>query len=184
MRSDRRRRVRHRRAFTLVEVVIALAIGGTVLLIARGLLEQLASDAERLVVHAATADSRANAERSLRELVGRLEVGTDTTRRFVGRERAARFTSWCEMPRGWQERCMVVLAIDMEGSEPTLAASLSTGELLVMRRGFTHGSLRYLGDAARGGVWFQSWGESISAPLAIGVVLDADTLILRIGERG
>lgn len=178
------RRSAVRSGFTLVEVLVALAIAGTVVVTARMLLEQLADDAERLVAHAAANDADANAERMLRELALRLEVGTDDSRRFAGEERAARFTSWCEVPRGWQERCTVTLAIDAQGAEPILAASLSTGELLVLRRGFSTATLRYLGDAARGGTWFRSWGESITAPLAIGVVLDADTLILRIGERG
>jgi prepilin-type N-terminal cleavage/methylation domain-containing protein len=173
-----------RRGFTLIEVLVALAIAGTIIVTARALLEQLADDAEKLVVHAAESDSRANAEQTLRELALRLEVGTEDARRFAGDERATRFTSWCEVPRGWQERCRVTLALDLDGREPVLAAALSTGEVLVLRRGFTTGSLRYLGDAARGGTWFRSWGESITAPLAIGVVLDADTLILRIGERG
>lgn len=173
-----------RSGFTLIEVLVALAIGGGVLLTGRMLLEQLADDGERLIAHAKESDSQANAERSLRELLLRLEVGTDSERRFAGDERAARFTSWCDVPRGWQERCTVTLALNAAGREPVLAASLSTGDLLVFRRGFSHGALRYLGDAARGGTWFRSWGESITAPLAIGVILDADTLILRIGERG
>lgn len=164
--------------------MVALAIGGLVVVTARMLLEQLADDADRLVAHAADADARANAERSLRELVLRLEVGTDDARRFAGDERLARFTSWCDVPRGWQERCIVTLALDREGTEPVLAASLSTGELLVIRRGLANARLRYLADAARGGTWFRSWGESVTAPLAIAVVSDADTLILRIGERG
>jgi hypothetical protein len=159
-------------------------IAGTVVVTARLLLEQLAADAERLVAHAATNDAEANADRTFRELVSNLEVGTDEARRFAGEERATRFTSWCNVPRGWQEQCTVTLAIDTQGSEPLLVASLSTGELLEIRRGFSTATLRYLGDAARGGTWFRSWGESITAPVAIGVFIDADTLILRIGERG
>jgi prepilin-type N-terminal cleavage/methylation domain-containing protein len=183
MGPDRKARA-HVRGFTLVEVVVALAIAGTVVLTSRVLLEELADDAQALLKQGALIDSRANADRALRDLVGRLEVGTDEARRFSGDERVARFTSWCEVPRGWLERCSVTLAVDFEGSEAFLAASLSTGELLVVQRDFSAGSLRYLGDAARGGNWFRSWGESITAPLAIGVILDADTLILRIGERG
>lgn len=163
---------------------MALAIAGIVVVTARWLVEQLADDAEGLVAHAAVNDQEANAERTLRQLVSMLEVGTPEARRFEGEERAVRFTSWCEVPRGWQERCVVTLAIDRQGSESVLAASLSTGELLVLRRGASNAVIRYLGDAARGGTWFRSWGESITAPLGIGIVLDADTLVLRIGERG
>lgn len=175
---------RARAGFTIVEVLVALAIAATVVATARMLLEELAADGEALLIETMETDSRANAERSLRELVLRLEVGTSETRRFAGDEEAARFTSWCEVPRGWLERCTITLAIDRRGREPALVAALSTGEVLVLRRGFSAARLRYLGDAARGGAWFRSWGESITAPLAIGVILDADTLLLRIGERG
>jgi hypothetical protein len=153
-------------------------------LTARVFLEAMADDAQAIVRHAIQSDEDANAERVLRELVRRLEIGTDDSARFTGHERIARFSSWCDVPAGWLERCKVTLAIDTRGREPVLAAALSTGELLVLRRGFSSGQLRFLSDAARGGTWFRSWGESITAPMAIGLVVDADTLILRIGERG
>ena len=175
---------RARAGFTIVELLVALAIAGTVVMTARMLLEELAADGDALLTEAMENDSRANAERSLRELVLRLEVGTSEERRFAGDERGARFTSWCDVPRGWLERCTVTLAIDRIGSEPAIVAALSTGEVLVLRRGFSTARLQYLGDAARGGTWFRSWGESITAPLAIGLVFEADTLLLRIGERG
>ncbi len=169
---------------TLVEMLVALAIAGGVVMSARLALEALADNAHAVVEHATVSDTEANAERLLRRLISTLEVGTDDASRFAGDERTVRFTSWCDVPNGWQERCTVTLAIDQEGTEPLLAASLSTGELFVMRRGFEAASLRYLGDAGGGGRWFRSWGEGITAPLAIGIVLDADTVILRIGERG
>lgn len=173
-----------RTGFTLLEILVAITIAAMTVLTARALLEELADDAQAIVRQAAESDEDANAERVLRELIRRLEIGTDDSTRFTGHERIARFTSWCEVPRGWLERCKVTLAVETRGREPVLAAALSTGELLMLRRGFTSGQLRFLGDAGRGGTWFRSWGESITAPLAIGVVLDADTLILRIGERG
>jgi hypothetical protein len=163
---------------------VAITIASMTMLTARALLEELADDAQAIVRHASQADAEANAERVLRELVRRLEVGTDDSTHFMGHARIARFSSWCDVPHGWLERCAVTLAVDTRGREPVLAAALSTGELLVLRRGFTSGELRFLADAARGGTWFGSWGESITAPSAIGLVVDADTVILRIGERG
>lgn len=175
---------RTRAGFTLVELLVALAIAGTVVVTARMLLEELATDGDALLAETTETDSRANAERALRDLVLRLEVGTSEGRQFAGDESAARFSSWCDVPRGWLEPCTVTLAVDGRGSETALVAALSTGEALVLRRGFSTARLQYLGDAARGGTWFRSWGKSITAPLAIRVVLDADTLLLRIGERG
>ena len=60
----------------------------------------------------------------------------------------------------------------------------STGERIVLRRGFSVGTLRYLNTPAGGGQWFRVWGHGITAPLAVGVITDDDTMIVRIGERG
>lgn len=208
-----RRDLRHRAGFTLVEVVVALAISGLVLLAARQMLEALAAGADRLSAAARAADREANADRLLRALVGRLEVGTQEAGEFAGAERAASFTSWCDAPGGWQERCAVTLAIDSAAvGRPVLAVSIArpggppgAAEVLVLRDGFADGAFRYLSDAGAGGTWFRAWGRGVTTPLAIGVILvreprpgadsvradtrraepiRADTLILRIGERG
>jgi hypothetical protein len=47
-----------------------------------------------------------------------------------------------------------------------------------------HGELLYLADARDGGQWLRNWSTVLIAPLAIGAVIDADTLVLAIGERG
>jgi len=165
-------------------VVVALTVGGLLLLGARRLLEELGDDAHRISLAAAAIDGDANAERALRSLVGAIEVTPDSTRTFAGDERAAHFTTWCDVPAGWQERCAVTLAIVAASDAPTLTATLSTGETLVLRHGFRAGALRYLNDASEGGTWFRTWGTSITAPLALGIVLDRDTLLVRIGPRG
>ena len=173
-----------RAGFTLVEILVAMVIASMAMLAARSLVEELGDGAARIVRHARDSDEEANAEHLLRELAHRLEVGTDDSSRFAGRERIARFTSWCEVARGWLERCRVTLAVDTHGRQPVLAASLSTGEVLVLRRDFALAELRYLADAGGGGRWFRTWEEGVTAPLAIGVIVGLDTLILRIGERG
>jgi hypothetical protein len=126
-----------------------------------------------------------NGERLLRSLVGRLEVGTDQSHEFAGDEHRVQFTTWCDMPAGWQERCDAVIGIEPDtGTGLQLVAHLSTGEVIALHRGFTTGTLRYLNDPVGRGVWFRIWGHGITAPLAIGVVTDGDTAIVRIGERG
>jgi hypothetical protein len=40
----------------------------------------------------------------------------------------------------------------------------------------------YLEEARNGGSWSTSWSDRVP-PLAVGVILDADTLILPIGSR-
>ncbi|HSY80328.1 MAG TPA: prepilin-type N-terminal cleavage/methylation domain-containing protein [Gemmatimonadaceae bacterium] len=174
-----------RSAFTLIELVVAITLSGIVLLGARALWESLAASLDRLRAHA-TADTRSvNGERLLRSLMGRLEIGTDQSREFAGDEHQVQFTTWCDMPAGWQERCDAVIGIEPDtGTGLALVAHLSTGEVIALQRGFTTGALRYLNDPIGGGVWFRIWGHGITAPLAIGVVTDGDTAIVRIGERG
>ncbi len=194
-----RRGDRRRRGFTLLEVVVALALGGIVLLGAWRLLEALGGEAERITAGAMAADADANGERLLRSLVRGLEIGTPGSGAFGGEPNEAHFTTWCDAPTGWQERCAVTLAIeplarDARGDPPAeragtpalwgLVAHVSAGAGTVLLRDVRPGGLRYLVSPARGGEWFRIWGEGITAPLAIGVVRARDTLIVRIGERG
>jgi prepilin-type N-terminal cleavage/methylation domain-containing protein len=174
-----------RSGFTLIELIVAITISGIVLLGARALWESLAQSVDRLRGQATVAERRANGERLLRSLVGRLEVGTDQSHEFAGDARHASFTTWCDMPAGWQERCAVDLAIEPDSANTLrLVARLSTGEVIALQRGFRTGALRYLNDPIGGGIWFRIWGHGITAPLAIGVITDGDTAIVRIGERG
>ena len=169
--------------------MIALALGGVVLLGAHALLTALADEAQRLPQDAAVSDRDENGERVLRALVGRLEVGTGQVAQFSGEPSAARFSTWCDVPSGWLERCVVVLAIERVDSlapdERALVARYPDGgQTVLMRRGVQADGLRYLNSAANGGEWFRTWGRGITAPIAIGILLPHDTLIVRIGERG
>jgi prepilin-type N-terminal cleavage/methylation domain-containing protein len=175
---------RSRRGFTLIEVMVALAVGAVVVLGARLALAQLADDADRIVKGAARLDGEANGERLLRSLFRRLEVGTEIAGPFGGDERAMHFTTWCDLPAGWQERCQATVAIDTVDDAPALVAHLSTGEVITLRAGFHRATLRYLNDPASGGSWFRGWGTGLTAPRAVGIIVDDDTLVLRIGDRG
>lgn len=172
------------RGFTLIEVVVALVVSGVVLLAARALLTGVADGADRLARASRAADQDANGERLLRTLFARLDVATDSARTFTGDERRARFTTWCDVPAGWTERCEAAVVFDSLGGRPALVAVLSTGEVVALRQGFAAGELRYLADAAGGGRWFRDWGRALTAPVAVGLVIDGDTVIVRIGERG
>jgi prepilin-type N-terminal cleavage/methylation domain-containing protein len=178
--------VRGRAGFTLVEVMVALVVMGVVVAGARVVLGQLADDAVRIAAAGAEADREANAERLLRETAGRLEMSSTPGReaRFEGHPRAARFRSWCEVPDGWLERCDVSLGFIQVDGEPVLALRTAGGEPVALRRGFRSGELLYLRDAGDGGAWIHRWGASITAPVALGVVIDGDTAIVRVGERG
>ncbi|MFN2397814.1 MAG: hypothetical protein ABR543_04110 [Gemmatimonadaceae bacterium] len=171
------------KGFTLIDVVIALAIGAALVLGARAMLVHVGDSSHRIADATRAADRDANAERLLRTVVGRLEVGTGESVTFSGREHEASFTTWCDVPAGWLERCEATLAVSTYGDSSELALSFP-GQRIVLQRGFEAGALRYLNTAAHGGQWFRQWGTGITAPLAIGIILDSDTTIVRIGERG
>jgi prepilin-type N-terminal cleavage/methylation domain-containing protein len=189
-----RRRDRHRdgrrarrAGFTLLEVLVALGLATLVVVSARALLDGLGDAAARIALAARAGDADANAERLLRALASRIEVGTLEAGSFGGTDRAAEFTSWCETPSGWQERCRVNLRVEARDGRPALVTRLSTGEVITIRGASSESvgaSLRYLTDPAAGGVWIREWGTGLAAPVAIGVLLGPDTLIVRVGERG
>jgi len=176
-----------RPGFTLVEILVALVVGGAAILGARSVLGALADHSDRVAAAAATADRAANGERVLRALLGDLEIGSTKDVTFGGDEGEAQFATWCPTASGWKERCtvrLVVLQADSIGATFTVASVLSTGEILPLVERDALPKIQYLRDAANGGAWFRTWGAGITAPLAIGILTERDTLIIRIGERG
>ena len=180
-----------RRAFTLLEVVVALAVTGLILLGGRLLLEGVGRIALSTTRAAEASDRALNGDEVLRSLAGRLEIGTGGTHKFGGNERSVHFTTWCNTPQGWLERCDATIAVEEQDNTPALVAHLTPLGVnadigirhIVLARGFHQGGLRYLNDPRAGGRWFVQWGEAVTAPLALGVILDSDTSIVRIGGR-
>jgi len=163
---------------------VALLVSGIVLLGARNLLEATADQARRIIGASTAADRDANAERLLRSIVGRVEVGTAPGTEFAGEPEIATFSSWCDVPGGWLERCAVTLAVVRDSVASALVLRTSLGDTIRVRERFRVGAIRYLDSPSAGGSWIRVWGAGITAPIAIGVILDRDTLIVRIGERG
>ncbi len=172
-----------RAGFTLMEVVVALTLAAFVLLGARALLGQLSDAAEHIAGTAAHTDRTANAEVLLRALAVRAEAPQPASRSFAGTARGVRFDSWCDVPAGWLERCAVSLGMIAVSGRRVLALELPD-EVVAVREGFQEGRILYLRAADDGGRWLDDWSSSTSVPLALGVVMDGDTMILRIGERG
>lgn len=180
-----------RRGFTIIELLVALAVGGVAILGAAAMLGAVSDQAERVAEVTRTMAERANGERLLRALAASYQPSVNGEATFIGESESARFVSWCQTSNGWPERCWVrlsVLPADAAlGRTTRLVASLSTGGTEVVLSGFEAAELRYLDDASNGGRWFHTWGAGISAPLAIGVVRvtesRTDTLIVRLGVR-
>jgi prepilin-type N-terminal cleavage/methylation domain-containing protein len=177
-------RLRPTGGFTLLELVVALFIGAVVVVGGRLILESLSTSERRLRRTATSADRIANGDNLLRQLFGRLEVGTPYARTFAGYEREVRFVTWCDVPAGWLERCHADVAIDRDSEGGVLVVHFSTGERIVLQSGFRAGAFRYLNSPADGGQWFAVWGSGMTAPLAISIITDRDTTMVRIGARG
>jgi prepilin-type N-terminal cleavage/methylation domain-containing protein len=173
--------VRSRSGFTLIELLVALSVGAIVLLSARGVLEAIGDQSARITLAAHHADRVANAERALRALVMRMEMGVSPGVQFMGSSDTARFSTWCEVPSGWLERCTAVLKVVNVRGERQLVMELSTGQAHVVRSSFADGEIRYLASGAGGGVWIRDWGAGEVAPVAVVILAGADTTVLRTG---
>jgi prepilin-type N-terminal cleavage/methylation domain-containing protein len=180
----RRRKRGNASGFTLIEVMVALVVSAIVLLGARAMLGAVGDAAARVSAEGARLDMNANAEHALRALVRNLDLGFANEAVFAGDARQVTFVSWCDTPSGWQERCRIAIAIEKREGGDALVVRAARGDAIVVRDSVRNGSLRYLTTVYGGGEWIRTWGAGITAPLAIGIILDADTLIVPIGERG
>lgn len=171
------------RGLTLLEVVIALAIGGAIVIAAHQLWAMADQLADRLPVEGRAHDARRNGDILLRELLAQIEVGTAPERRFDGDSAVMRAVTWCTTVNGWQER--VVLDLGLVQSTDSVLLLGRWGETAqVFWRSAGRGSLDYLAEAGEGGQWLSRWHDAAKAPLAVRAILGRDTLVLRIGERG
>lgn len=167
-----------RRGMTLVELMVAIVVGG----IALGGVAAIA-DGMHTVARAARAgeaerDRRWAGERMLRQLLLQAELEPPGMVAFAGDRAGLRVATWCDTPAGWQERCVAALTI-REG-EVSVSGAADDRVLLDLEgpREF-----RYLLTAADGGRWSDRWPAAATPPVAVALV-GRDTLIFRIGGRG
>ena len=169
-----------RPGFTVIEVLVALAIGAITIGGARAVTIALVDHAQRLDSTDAQALETINGERLLRQLVLESEASRDPNAVFGGSHTAAVFDTWCRTSHGWAERCRVELALTPSSADSmvTLDAMLSSGERLTLGRFVPPVRLAFLEDAVHGGTWSPRWGPSTAAPLAIGVFATDVVLIV------
>jgi prepilin-type N-terminal cleavage/methylation domain-containing protein len=169
------------RGFTLIEVMIALALSGMVLLGGSMLLVQTTDTRDRIARQALEGDETYNGARLLRALVRNAQATTDTTERFTGDARATGFVTACQTPGGWLERCRVQLLIDQRRDSSVVIGELRAGEAIALLRLAGAWSFVYLDRAREERRWLTSWGTSIALPAAVGLVSAGDTLVWPIG---
>ena len=160
-----------RKGFTLVEVMVAVAVGAVVILAAHGIFAGVTGGARALLAARETLDREANARRWLKASFLSLDPP------FEGKPDRVRFTAWQLSAGGWFEPQRIDL-----GREAFRLAADSVTSL----------AFDYLLDPGANSKWVREWISPVSAPLAIRIRLRrgigdrgrVDTLLFLIKERG
>jgi prepilin-type N-terminal cleavage/methylation domain-containing protein len=180
-------RRRPRAGFTLVEVLVALVLTGTIALLAHQLFAAAADGSRRLELARRGLDRAGNARDFLRDAFLALDVGADGSGPFEGEPHRVRFSAWLPVSGGWNERRTVVLTLD-EGRWAA-AVGEGAGARMVLADSVESASLDYLLDLGAGEHWVSDWHSAVSAPLAVRVRLTnaaaaCDTALYLVKPRG
>jgi prepilin-type N-terminal cleavage/methylation domain-containing protein len=174
--------MRHRRGFTLIEVMVAVAITTLVVLAAHRIFTGVADSARAVATSRESLDRQANARRWLKATFLSLEPP------FEGHTDRVSFTSWQLAAGGWFEPRPTELSRDGSrfiGKSGSLSLALADGASDV--------AFDYLLDPGANSKWVREWISPVSAPLAVRLRItgcgkrDAgcvDTLLFLIKERG
>jgi prepilin-type N-terminal cleavage/methylation domain-containing protein len=174
-----------KRGFTLIEVIVALVVGGMAVSAAAALLTGLGERVNEIRSAGARVDRDGNAERLVRDLLQNLRFSGDSTRTVSGDSAAMVFLAWCESVEGWLRPCTVRLTVADSGARFHFALALNQREpsRVILWEGERlprqSVGIRYLRDPLHGGVWSTRWTE-IVAPAAIQLFAGNDTLLFSI----
>jgi len=171
-----------RPAFTLLEVVVALAIGSLVVLSSVTLARAI-DDASRSANRNTTAAARrAIAESTLGDLVYQATDGRDSTERFFGTADSARFRSRCATGYGWLEPCTVELHWRRGGIDSLVAVS-SVGDTAAVAAMGCATELIYMAAVPPDLKWRAVWSGESAAPRAVALASPRDTIVFRLAPR-
>jgi prepilin-type N-terminal cleavage/methylation domain-containing protein len=174
--------VRRREGFTLIEVIVAVAVAGIVVLAAHRIFTGVADGAKAVTVARQSLDRSVNARRWLKATLLSLDPP------FEGRVNRASFTSWQLVPGGWFEQQSTQLLLQNGDFLGTAG-----GETLHLADGGTDVAFDYLLDPGADTKWVREWISPVSAPLAVRLRIagcgrqDAgcvDTLLFLVKARG
>lgn len=172
-----------RRGFTLVELMVALAVGAIVLIGGRALVEGVGMQASAVVRASRTVDERASALRTTRQVVGNLTVSPSVDAGFVGDAVRSRFASWCPSAWGETEVCKATLFIVAAAKGIAVRLTTSSGLTVDLVEGARAARLEYVSTTTGEARLVPTWPSPFTTPLGIAVISDQDTLLLRIGDR-
>lgn len=170
-----------RRGFTLVEVLVAMVVASVALALARAILGGVAEGNTRIIAAAHQRDVERSSRQLLRSLLASARtLGPDSVT-FIGSPRAMFTRSRCPVPGGWSEPCSITVSI--ADSAPLVLLGINSSRLAVIDgSATTFAALCYLRSAADGGQWVPNWRSTPDLPLAIGLIVDRDTVIVPVGR--
>lgn len=178
---------RRHAGFTLIEVLVALALTGLVVLLAHRLLTVTTSSARALEEARAQTERRHQSERWLRLALGSLETGGEDGS-FDGRPDGLAFAAWLPVAEGWLERRRVILGLD----GGLFVANAGERHPVVLGDSVRRVEFDYLLEPGAATQWVRTWQSPLSAPLAVRVRIArrdharevADTMLYLIRDRG
>ncbi len=172
------------RGFTLIEVVVAVAITGVVVLAIGPLFGNSTTIVSRLDRARTDLDQSMNAVRWSQEAFTAVEVGRPGDVPFLGNAHELRFTAWLPTADGWPEQQVVHLT----RKGPKVVAEVKLG-MIALWPDVVRLDIDYLlvpGETSR---WEDRWESPLAAPAAVrlrighGTSGESDTLLFGV-RRG
>ncbi len=172
-----------RGGFTLLEILVALTIAGTAVLLAHQVFATAARGAESLRSARRELDTASNGRRWLASAIGSIEVGRDGDVPFDGGPHAATFSTYLLSERGWFERGVVTLEVSDSGLH-----ARASRRTVILATGVSALDMDYLLEPGLDSKWVSRWASPVSAPLALRLRLAfggrVDTMLFLVGPRG
>jgi prepilin-type N-terminal cleavage/methylation domain-containing protein len=184
--------MKHReRGFTLLEVMLALAVSSMVLLLSGELFGTVVDARGRIRTSTALSDREFNQLEWLREAFRSLDVGSNDRGSFQGGPDQVEFSSFLLTNRGWSESKRIRLLV---AGAQRLMAIVGEADTLALGERMVSLNLDYLLQPGAQARWVQEWRSPSTAPLAVRLritrrgkdtpVGTVDTLLFLVGARG
>lgn len=165
-----------RRGLALLEVMMALVLGGGLVLAVLALARETTRMGERFAAAQRNADEVGVGDHLLRLLLRHMRAEADSVNRFSGARTELRFWTLCPSAGGWASRCRVQVRLVPIGEDTAVLVDFGAFDTLTVSRIHGTARFRYLDVAVPQSAWSDAWGESAVPPGALAIAGDRDTL--------